>query len=46
MTGVTFKVCADVVITKSIIMTALKGKGVGANKVLSWGARPAGQTCV
>lgn len=43
MTGVTSKVCADVVITKNIITTVQRGRGV--KKFLYWGSRPAGQSC-
>lgn len=45
MIGVTSNRCAGVVITKSIITTVRRGEGVGAKKVFTWGARPAGQSC-
>jgi hypothetical protein len=42
MIGQTYRGYVDVATTKNTIVTA--PKGVGVNKVLAWGKRPAGET--
>ena len=42
MIGQTYRGYVDVAIIKNTIVTA--PKGVGVNKVLAWGKRPAGQS--